>query len=61
MGEASLRGHLSNDKGEDLSASQAYVSPDPAKDTQLLAALDLLRGKTVTKTEPATPEPSQQN
>jgi carboxyl-terminal processing protease len=53
-GEASLRGHLSNDKGEDLSASQAYVAPDPAKDTQLIAALDLLRGKTVTKTEPAT-------
>ena len=55
-GEASLRGHLSNDKGEDTSASQAYVSPDPAKDTQLLAALDLLRGKVMTKTEPATPE-----
>jgi len=56
-GEASLRGHLSNDKGEDLSASQAYVSPDPSKDTQLLAALDLLRGKTITKTEPGSTEP----
>jgi carboxyl-terminal processing protease len=56
-GEASLRGHLSNDKGEDTSASQAYVSPDPAKDTQLIAALDLLRGKTVTKTEPGTEPP----
>ncbi|MBV9752540.1 MAG: S41 family peptidase [Hyphomicrobiales bacterium] len=53
-GEASLRGHLSNDKGEDLSASQAYVATDPAKDTQLIAALDLLRGKTVTKSDPAT-------
>jgi carboxyl-terminal processing protease len=51
-GEASLRGHLSNDKGEDLSASQAYVASDPTKDTQLIAALDLLRGKTITKTEP---------
>jgi carboxyl-terminal processing protease len=59
-GEASLRGHLSNDKGEDLSASQAYVSPDPAKDTQLIAALDLLRGKAVTKTEPATEPPKPQ-
>jgi carboxyl-terminal processing protease len=56
-GEASLRGHLSNDKGEDLSASQAYVATDPAKDTQLVAALDLLRGKAITKTEPATTEP----
>jgi carboxyl-terminal processing protease len=55
-GEASLRGHLSNDKGEDLSASQAYVASDPAKDTQLLAALDLLRGKTITKIEPPKPE-----
>ena len=56
-GEASLRGHLSNDKGEDLSASQAYVATDPAKDTQLIAALDLLRGKAITKTEPAASEP----
>jgi carboxyl-terminal processing protease len=56
-GEASLRGHLSNDKGEDLSTSQVYVAPDPAKDTQLIAALDLLRGKAVTKTEPATEPP----
>jgi carboxyl-terminal processing protease len=56
-GEASLRGHLSNDKGEDLSASQAYVATDPAKDTQLIAALDLLRGKTITKTEPESDPP----
>jgi carboxyl-terminal processing protease len=55
-GEASLRGHLSNDKGEDLSASQAYVATDPTKDTQLIAALDLLRGKAITKTEPVTNE-----
>jgi carboxyl-terminal processing protease len=57
-GEASLRGHLSNDKGEDLSASQAYVASDPAKDTQLMAALDLLRGKAITKTEPASEPPN---
>jgi carboxyl-terminal processing protease len=56
-GEASLRGHLSNDKGEDLSASQAYVASDPTKDTQLQAALDLLRGKALTKTEPASERP----
>ncbi|SDR46861.1 carboxyl-terminal processing protease [Rhizobiales bacterium GAS113] len=47
-GEASLPGHLSNDKGEDLSASQAYVASDPAKDTQLIAALELLHDKAVT-------------
>jgi carboxyl-terminal processing protease len=57
-GEASLRGHLSNDKGEDLSASQVYVASDPANDTQPIAALDLLHGKTVTKTDPGT-EPSK--
>ena len=59
-GEASLRGHLSNDKGEDLSASQAYVASDPTKDTQLMAALDLLRGKAITKTEPASDPPKEE-
>jgi carboxyl-terminal processing protease len=56
-GEASLRGHLTNDKGEDLSASQAYVANDSTKDTQLQAALELLRGKALTKTEPASERP----
>ncbi|SDR64226.1 carboxyl-terminal processing protease [Rhizobiales bacterium GAS113] len=56
-GEASLRGHLTNDKGENLSASQAYVASDPTKDTQLIAALNLLRGKTITKTEPTSEPP----
>jgi hypothetical protein len=36
---------------------QAYVASDPAKDTQLIAALDLLRGKTITKTEPESDPP----
>jgi carboxyl-terminal processing protease len=48
-GEANLRGHL---KGEDEEAngadeesgSSSYVAPDKDKDTQLLFALDLLRG-----------------
>jgi carboxyl-terminal processing protease len=47
-GEANLRGHL---KGEDAAAaddeesgSSSYVAPDKDKDTQLLFALDLLRG-----------------
>jgi len=44
-GEAGLRGHLQNgtDK-EERGGSSAYVPPDPAKDKQLLAAYDLLRG-----------------
>jgi carboxyl-terminal processing protease len=45
-GEASLRGHLANLKGEDASTSQDYVPSDPAQDAQLITALDLLRGKT---------------
>ena len=52
-----MRGHLSNDNGEDLSASQAYVASDAMMDTQLQAALDLLRGKALTKTEPASEPP----
>jgi carboxyl-terminal processing protease len=54
QGEASLRGHLVNDKGEDFSALQTYVPSDPTKDTQLIAALNLLRGKASIKTEPAS-------
>jgi carboxyl-terminal processing protease len=46
-GEASLPGHLANDKGEDLSVLQDYVASDPAEDTQLVAALDFLRSKAI--------------
>ena len=61
-GEASLKGHLKNGDDE-KTGSQAYVPPDAAKDKQLNAALDLLRGvKTVSQlvdanktTPPATP------
>ena len=42
-GEASLRGHLRNGEDE-KTGSQAYVPPDVAKDKQLIAAADLLRG-----------------
>ncbi|MDB5512103.1 MAG: prc [Enterovirga sp.] len=41
-GEAGLRGHLKN--GEEKGGSSAYVPPDPAKDKQLIAAFDFLRG-----------------
>jgi carboxyl-terminal processing protease len=44
LGEASLQGHLKNGPVE-KKGSDAYVPPDPAKDTQLQAAIDLLHGK----------------
>jgi carboxyl-terminal processing protease len=44
LGEASLLGHLKNGKDE-KKGSDAYVPPDPAKDTQLNAAIALLHGK----------------
>jgi len=43
LGEASLQGHLKN--GEEKNGSDAYVPPDPTKDTQLAAAVQLLHGK----------------
>jgi carboxyl-terminal processing protease len=44
-GEAGLRGHLQNggDK-EERGGSSAYIPPDPAKDKQLTAAYEHLRG-----------------
>jgi carboxyl-terminal processing protease len=42
-GEASLRGHLKNQDGENTGSS-AYVPKEKEKDTQLKYALDLLRG-----------------
>jgi carboxyl-terminal processing protease len=44
-GEASLKGHLKNGVDE-KHGSQAYVPPDPKKDKQLIAAIDLLHGVT---------------
>ncbi len=43
-GEASLRGHLKTEKGNERSGSPSYVPKDRTKDTQLKYALDLLRG-----------------
>ena len=42
-GEASLRGHLKAEGGEE-SGSQSYVPPDEKDDRALKEALDLLRG-----------------
>jgi carboxyl-terminal processing protease len=43
LGEASLFGHLKNGTEEEK-GSDAYVPPEKDKDTQLQAAIDLLRG-----------------
>ncbi len=54
-GEASLKGHLKNGEDE-KQGSQAYVPPDAAKDKQLIAADELLRGvKTASQLNHATP------
>jgi carboxyl-terminal processing protease len=44
LGEASLQGHLKNGTDE-KTGSEAYVPPDPLKDTQLQAAIELLHGR----------------
>ncbi|MEJ0074356.1 MAG: S41 family peptidase [Alphaproteobacteria bacterium] len=52
-GEASLRGHLKTQEGEEQTGSQSwYPTDDPKKDKALQMALELLRG---TKTNPAFP------
>ena len=57
-GEASLKGHLRNGDGkEEQAGSPSYVPIDAAKDTQLAAALNLLRGKKDVAL-PATPAPA---
>ncbi|MCW5682676.1 MAG: S41 family peptidase, partial [Xanthobacteraceae bacterium] len=43
-GEASLKGHLKTQEGEEQAGSPAYIPPDPKDDKQLNLALDLLRG-----------------
>jgi carboxyl-terminal processing protease len=50
--EASLRGHLQGDEGNEQTGSQAYVPPDTKDDKALAMAMDLLHG---TKVNPAFP------
>ena len=57
MGEAALKGHLKNGAEDPTTGSSAYVPPDPKQDKQLIAALDLLHGKTPAASAP-TPSPS---
>ncbi|HUE47037.1 MAG TPA: S41 family peptidase, partial [Aestuariivirgaceae bacterium] len=49
-GEASLRGHLQSENGEEASGSSSYIPPEKEDDKQLQAAIDLLHGKTVMPT-----------
>ncbi|MBC8038296.1 MAG: S41 family peptidase [Rhizobiales bacterium] len=53
-GEASLRGHLTNETdGDEGGGSSAYIPEDRTKDLQLKAAVDLLHGvKVVTNVKP---------
>ena len=51
-GEASLRGHLKTQEGEEKTGSQSYIPPEQKNDKALNMALELLRG---TKTNPAFP------
>jgi carboxyl-terminal processing protease len=51
-GEASLRGHLKVQEGEEQTGSQSYMPPDQKDDKALNMALELLRG---TKSNPAFP------
>lgn len=44
-GEASLRGHLGSEDGEEKAGSSAYVPRDREKDTQLAYALSYVRGE----------------
>jgi len=43
-GESSLRGHLKNEGEQERSGSSAYVPKDPKEDTQLIYALNIVRG-----------------
>jgi carboxyl-terminal processing protease len=51
-GEASLRGHLKTQEGEEQTGSQSYIPTDVQNDKALNMALELLRG---TKSNPAFP------
>jgi carboxyl-terminal processing protease len=58
-GEASLRGHLLSEDGKEAeeSGSNSYVPPEKEKDTQLIYAMDILRG--IKAAETGTVKPSE--
>ncbi|MEO1282276.1 MAG: S41 family peptidase [Pseudomonadota bacterium] len=58
-GEASLRGHLKNEKEKEESGSSAYVPREPEKDQQLQFALNFLRGKVTAPPTVKAPEKTE--
>jgi len=58
-GEASLRGHLKVQEGEEQTGSQSYIPPETKDDKALHAALDLLRGVTTNPAFPPNPKAAQ--
>jgi carboxyl-terminal processing protease len=54
-GEASLRGHLNSQAGEERAGSFAYVPRERDEDKQLQYAMELLRGVKVNKVFPPNP------
>ncbi len=57
-GEAGLKGHLKQKDVEERGGSSAYIPPDPAKDKQLIAAVDFLHGiqlRASNSAKPSTP------
>jgi len=59
-GEASLRGHLKAEGGEE-SGSQSYVPPDESDDKAIKMALDLLRGTASNVAFPPNPKAAVHN
>jgi carboxyl-terminal processing protease len=58
-GEASLRGHLKGQDGDEKTGSQSYVPPDAKDDKALKTAADLLHGIKATSNAPAAPAPGE--
>jgi carboxyl-terminal processing protease len=59
-GEASLRGHLKAESGEQT-GSQSYIPPDPKDDKALHTALDLIRGIQKNSAYPPNPKTAVPN
>jgi carboxyl-terminal processing protease len=55
-GEASLKGHIKANDGDEQAGSPAYIPPDPKNDIQLNMALELLRGKLKNSAFPPNPK-----
>ncbi|MBE7196920.1 MAG: S41 family peptidase [Parafilimonas terrae] len=56
-GEAGLKGHLKQKDTDERGGSSAYVPPDPAKDKQLISAVDFLHGIQKGAANGTTPAP----